>query len=81
MPKSFFSPFLPEDVAGLLESELEVEGVVAPVGSVVGGRVHHLRDELVHEAQGYGGIGLHDGVEGLGGVLQMRICELEERER
>ena len=64
----------PEDVAGFLDGEGEVDAVVASILSVKDIGVLGLGYELAHERLGDGGVGGHDGVDE---VLSEGVVESE----
>ena len=71
----------PEKIAGLLDGEGPVQGVVGVVCLVESIGIGQLGDILAHEAQGDRGIHRDDGVEFLGGLHQLGICQLEGGQR
>ena len=76
------APQTPEYVASLHHRRGEVDAVDAfafqPLVEGVG--VLHHGDELAFERQSHGRILLHDGVERVGGLEQLGICQLERGE-
>ena len=71
----------PEDVAGFLDGELPVEGVVGIECSVVDVAERHLRNELTLEALRYGLVGIHDGIEFRSCADEVDIGDLEQGKR